>query len=207
MQAKLSEEQLPEMPELMSGVEIERYLKTARRWELRPAQKEGGDAVAISFNTSVQPLFNKDFDLVSSKFKDILGQGYIILFLADASRQSGRLKTIFAERGDEISFTPVDKTLHSGFIDHTLRTAFFTDHQLFGRFHNFRLRSDKARNGKVALTLKELSEFRIGDYIVHIDHGVGKFGGLVRIPSGNSMQEVIKLLNKNDDVVFVSIQN
>lgn len=207
MQAKLSEEQLPEMPELMSGVEIERYLKTARRWELRPAQKEGGDAVAISFNTSVQPLFNKDFDLVSSKFKDILGQGYKIMFLADDSRQSGRLKTIFAERGDEISFTPVEKTLHSGFIDHTLRTAFFTDHQLFGRFHNYRLRSDKARNGKAALTLKELSEFRIGDYIVHIDHGVGKFGGLVRIPSGNSMQEVIKLLYKNDDVVFVSIHN
>ena len=207
LQAKLSEEELPELPELMSGTEIERYIKSARRWELHAAQKENNGATNISFNTSIQPLFHKDFDLVSSKFKEIIEQGYRIMLLADDHRQNERLRTIFAERGDEISFTAVDKTLHSGFIDHTLHTAFFTDHQLFGRFHNYRLRSERARNGKAALTLKELSEFRTGDYIVHIDHGVGKFGGLVRIPNGNSTQEAIKLLYKNDDVVFVSIHN
>ena len=207
LQAKLSEEELPELPELMSGTEIERHIKSARRWELHAAQKENSDTTNISFSTSIQPLFHKDFDLVSSKFKEIIEQGYRIMLLADDHRQSERLKTIFAERGDEISFTAVDKTLHSGFIDHTLHTAFFTDHQLFGRFHNYRLRSERARNGKAALTLKELSEFRTGDYIVHIDHGVGKFGGLVRIPNGNTTQEAIKLLYKNDDVVFVSIHN
>ena len=207
MQAKMSEEKLPDLPELMSGTEIERYLKSARRWEIHPSAGNAKEGTAISFDTSMQPLFSKDFDLASSKFKEYLGRGYRIMLLSDDPRQAERLKTIFAERGDDITFTPVDKTLHGGYIDNTLRMALFTDHQLFGRFHNYRLRSDKARNGKAALTLKELSEFRTGDYIVHIDHGVGKFGGLVRIPNGNSTQEAIKLLYKNDDVVFVSIHN
>ncbi|MBQ5817095.1 MAG: transcription-repair coupling factor, partial [Bacteroidaceae bacterium] len=202
LQARLSEEKLPEMPELMSGVEIERHLKSARRWEIHPSQGSEKEGTSIAFDTSMQPLFNKDFDLVSGKFKEYLAKGYKIMLLADDARQSERLKNIFDERGDEITFTGINKTIHAGYVDNTLRMAFFTDHQLFGRFHNYRLRSDRARGGKAALTLKELSEFRTGDYIVHIDHGVGKFGGLVRIPSGNSMQEAIKLLYKNDDVVF-----
>ncbi|MBQ5662837.1 MAG: transcription-repair coupling factor [Bacteroidaceae bacterium] len=206
LQAKLSEEKLPEMPELMSGAEIERHIKSARRWEIHPSQG-GKEGTSISFDTSMQPLFNKDFDLVSSKFTEYLNKGYKIMLLADDPRQAERLKSIFAERGDEITFTAVNKTLHAGYVDNTLRIAFFTDHQLFGRFHNYRLRSDRARGGKTALTLKELSEFRTGDYIVHIDHGIGKFGGLVRIPSGNTVQEAIKLLYKNDDVVYVSIHN
>ncbi len=207
LQAKLSEEKLPEMPELMSGVEIERHLKSARRWEIHPSQGGEKEGTSITFDTSMQPLFNKDFDLVSDKFKEYLAKGYKIMLLADDPRQGERLKNIFDERGDEITFVAVNKTIHAGYVDNTLRVAFFTDHQLFGRFHNYRLRSDRARGGKAALTLKELSEFRTGDYIVHIDHGIGKFGGLVRIPSGNSMQEAIKLLYKNDDVVFVSIHN
>ena len=207
LQARLSEEKLPDLPELMSGTEIERYLKSARRWEIHPSQNSEKSCTNISFDTSMQPLFNKDFDLASDKLKEYLSRGYRIMLLSDDPRQSRRLETIFAERGDNITFTAVDKTIHGGYIDNTLRIALFTDHQLFGRFHNYRLRSDKARNGKAALTLKELSEFRTGDYIVHIDHGIGKFGGLVRIPNGNSTQEAIKLLYKNDDVVFVSIHN
>ena len=88
-----------------------------------------------------------------------------------------------------------------------MRVACFTDHQIFDRFHKYNLRSDKARSGKVALSLKELQEFNIGDYVVHADHGVGKFAGLVRIPNGNTTQEVMKLLFRNDDVVFVSIHS
>ena len=102
---------------------------------------------------------------------------------------------------------PVDRTLHEGFIDHTLKCCIFTDHQIFDRFHKYNLRSDKARSGKVALSLKELSQFEPGDYVVHIDHGIGKFAGLVRIPNGNTTQEVIKLVYQNDDVVFVSIHS
>src|SRR5574344_2363664 len=106
-----------------------------------------------------------------------------------------------------IDFVSVDKTLHSGFIDNTLKMCVLTDHQIFDRFHKYNLKSDKARAGKVALTMKELQEFKFGDYVVHIDHGVGRFEGLIRIPNGNTTQEVIKLVYHNHDVVFVSIHS
>jgi len=102
---------------------------------------------------------------------------------------------------------PVNKAIHEGFIDHTLKLCCFTDHQIFDRFHKYNLKSDKARKGKVALTLKELQQFEIGDYVVHIDHGVGRFGGLVRVPQGDVMQEMIKIIYKNEDTVYVSIHS
>ena len=95
--------------------------------------------------------------------------------------------------------------MHEGFIDHDLRLCCFTDHQIFDRFHKFTLRSDMARAGKVAMTLKELNQFKVGDYVVHIDHGVGKFGGLLTTNINGRTQEVIKLIFKDDDVIFVSI--
>ena len=204
LQAKLSDNALPEMPELMSAVEIENFARSVKHWELRSSSNA---ATKIKFDTSLQPLFHKDFDLVSQNFRSYIEKGYKLFLLTDDLHQAERLKAIFEERGDDIHFTPVGRTIHEGYCDNTIKTAFFTDHQLFGRFHNFRLRSDRARNGKVALTIKELKEFGIGDYIVHIDHGIGKFGGLVRIPSGGATQEAIKLIYKNDDVVFVSIHN
>ena len=205
LQARLSDETPPRMPELMSTAEIENYLRNTRHWELRTSHLEA--ATKVKFDTVPQPIFHKDLDLAENTLAEYRDKGYTIYMLADDKRQTERLETIFKERGCNIPFTPVDHTIHAGFIDHTLHAVFFTDHQLFGRFHNFRLRSEKARSGKVALTLKELKEFKTGDYIVHIDHGIGKFGGLVRIPNGDTVQEAIKLIYKNDDVVFVSIHN
>ena len=205
LQAKLSDDELPQMPELMTSDELERYAKGAKHWELRP--QAVGTGTKVKFDTSLQALFHKDFDLVSQNFKRLLDEGYKLMLLTDDLHQADRLKAIFEERGDKIPFTPIGHTIHEGFCDNTLKIALFTDHQLFGRFHNFRLRSERARNGKAALTIKELKEFGIGDYIVHIDHGIGKFGGLVRIPNGGVTQEAIKLIYKNDDVVFVSIHN
>ena len=161
----------------------------------------------LDFETSVQPIFHKNFDMVSSSLTDFLQRGYKIYICSDSSKQTDRLKDIFKERNDNIGFEPVDRTLHEGFVDHTLRMCFFTDHQIFDRFHKYNLRSDKARSGKVALSLKELNQFEPGDYVVHIDHGIGRFAGLVRVPNGNSTQEVIKLVYQNDDVVFVSIHS
>ncbi|MBU3807052.1 MAG: transcription-repair coupling factor [Candidatus Phocaeicola faecipullorum] len=161
----------------------------------------------LDFETSVQPIFHKNFDMVSSSLTDFLQRGYKIYICSDSSKQTDRLKDIFKERNDNIGFEPVDRTLHEGFVDHTLRMCIFTDHQIFDRFHKYNLRSDKARSGKVALSLKELNQFEPGDYVVHIDHGIGRFAGLVRIPNGNSTQEVIKLVYQNDDVVFVSIHS
>ena len=167
----------------------------------------GTPQATLTFDTSAQPIFHKNFDLVSSTFTDYLEQGYTLYICTDSEKQANRLKDIFEERGDKIAFTPVNKTLHEGFSDNNLRSCFFTDHQIFDRFHKYNLRSDKARSGKVALTLKELSQFEPGDYVVHIDHGVGRFAGLVRIPNGDTTQEVIKLVYQNEDVVFVSIHS
>lgn len=206
LQARLSQEEQPKMPQLMQVSELDAYIRSVRHWELRTSHLETG--IKVNFDTSLQPSFHKDFDLVEKTFAEYISKKYKIYFLSDDSRQAIRLQSIFDERGqEEITFTPVGRTLHSGFIDHTLHALFFTDHQLFGRFHNYKLRSDHARSGKVAITLRELKEFKTGDYIVHMDHGIGKFGGLVRIPNGNTVQEAIKLIYKNDDVVFVSIHN
>ena len=167
----------------------------------------GTPQATLKFETSMQPIFHKNFDLVSSSLTDFLQRGYKIFICSDSVKQTDRLRDIFKERGDKIEFTPVDRTLHEGFVDHTLKYCVFTDHQIFDRFHKYNLRSDKARSGKVALSLKELNQFEPGDYVVHIDHGIGKFAGLVRIPNGNTTQEVIKLIYQNDDVVFVSIHS
>ena len=167
----------------------------------------GVPQATFTFDVAVQPIFHKNFELVSSCLKDFQHQGYTLYICTDSEKQARRLKDIFEEHGDNIHFTYVSKTLHEGFTDHSLKKCFFTDHQIFDRFHKYNLRSDKARSGKVALTLKELSQFEPGDYVVHIDHGVGKFAGLVRLPNGNTTQEVIKLVYQNDDVVFVSIHS
>ena len=167
----------------------------------------GTPQAVLTFQTSIQPIFHKNFDLVSSTLTDYLQRGYRLYICSDSMKQTDRLRDIFKEKGDKITFEAVDRTLHEGFIDHTLKCCIFTDHQIFDRFHKYNLRSDKARSGKVALSLKELSQFEPGDYVVHIDHGIGKFAGLVRIPNGNTTQEVIKLVYQNDDVVFVSIHS
>ena len=167
----------------------------------------GHPQATLTFDVVVQPIFHKNFDLVSSSLGDYVHKGYTLYICTDSEKQAKRLKDIFEERGDAISFTYVNKTLHEGFTDNLLKKCFFTDHQIFDRFHKYNLRSERARSGKVALTLKELSQFEPGDYVVHIDHGIGKFAGLVRLPNGNSTQEVIKLVYQNDDVVFVSIHS
>ena len=167
----------------------------------------GTPQATLEFNTSIQPIFHKNFDMVASVLTEYLQRNYKLYICSDSMKQTDRLRDIFKERGDRISFEPVDRTLHEGFVDHTLKCCIFTDHQIFDRFHKYNLRSDKARSGKVALSLKELNQFDPGDYVVHIDHGIGKFAGLVRIPNGNTTQEVIKLIYQNDDVVFVSIHS
>lgn len=136
-----------------------------------------------------------------------MNQGYSLYICSDSTKQTDRIRAIFEDRGDKIQFTPVVRTIHEGFVDHTLHLCIFTDHQLFDRFHKYNLKSDKARSGKVALSLKELNQFTPGDYVVHTDHGIGRFSGLVRIPNGDTTQEVLKLVFQNEDVVFVSIHS
>ncbi len=176
-----------------------------------PAGTGGGDgetvgsSVEFDFQCTPQGLYHKNFDLISDSFRQLLADGYTLYILSDSEKQVARLKAIFAERGDDIPFTPVLSTLHEGFVDHATRRCVFTDHQIFDRFHKYTLKGERARSGKLALSLKELSAIETGDYIVHVDHGVGKFGGLLRTQVNGSTQEMIKLVYKNNDCIFVSI--
>lgn len=159
----------------------------------------------MRFDCPAQTLYHKNFELISGNFTRLLADGFRLFILSDSPKQAERLRAIFADRGDDITFTPVDTTIHEGFIDRGTRCCFFTDHQIFDRFHKYNLRSERARSGKLALSLRELSQIEVGDYIVHIDHGVGRFGGLVRTNVNGSMQEMIKLVYAGDDIIFVSI--
>ena len=161
----------------------------------------------MSLHCSPQGIYHKNFYLIGESFKRFLADGYTIHILSDSSKQIDRLKSIFADRADDITFTPVLRTLHEGFIDADLKICVFTDHQIFDRFHKYNLKSDRARGGKLALSLKELNQIEVGDYIVHIDHGIGRFGGLVKTTVNGTPQEMIKLTYLNNDMIFVSIHS
>ena len=165
----------------------------------------------LKFKITPQPLFHKNFDLLVDTFEDYILKGYKLYILADSDKQTQRLKDIFADMDSQkarsIAFEPVNRTLHEGFTDDALKLCFFTDHQIFDRYHKYNLKSDGARAGKMALTMKELQEMEPGDFIVHVDFGIGKFGGLVRVPAGNSYQEMIRIIYQRNDKVDVSIHS
>ena len=214
------ERQLRRELQLITGPQFMADAKNFRRIEIGHCPSAGAGPASsvdrLSFSVSPQPLFHKNFDLLTQAFEDYQSRGYLIYILADSQKQNQRLKDIFAEKSEQVVFTPVDKTLHEGFVDNDLRICVFTDHQIFDRFHKYSLKSDKARSGKMALTLKEIQQFEIGDYVVHVDHGVGKFGGLVRVPinqntpshqDSSGYQEMIKIIYQNGDSIYVSIHS
>ena len=212
---------------LVSGIEFRKAISGFRFVEMG-AHPSGIPQTTITFNISPQPLFHKNFELLAQTLEDFLLQGYRLYILADSEKQTRRLKEIFESDelravrnarhqkspnsealsvADNITFTPVDHTLHEGFADADLRLCFFTDHQIFDRFHKCNLKSDAARTGKMALTMKELQEMEPGDFIVHVDFGIGKFGGLLRVPVGDSYQEAIRIYYQHGDIVDVSIHS
>ena len=213
-QRKERMQQLQREGVLQTGSEFLRDALEMRRITLSaPGARRGEAQAQLSFHTSPQPLFHKNFELLGKTFTECLLQHYRIYILADSVKQNERLKEILLNGEQKIMardvygdvFIPVERTLHEGFIDHDARLCIFTDHQIFDRYHKYNLRSDKARGGKVALTLKEIKQFEPGDYVVHIDHGVGRFVGLVRMPQGDTYQEMIKLQYQNGDSIYVSI--
>ena len=179
--------------------------------------RRGQDApdAAIAFHTKPQPLFHKNFDLLKQSLEDYQLQGYKIYILADSDKQQQRLKDILNDMSPEDAtdklgdhLIAVDKTVHEGFVDNDLKACLFTDHQIFDRFHKYNLKSDKARSGKMALTMKELQQMEPGDYLVHVDFGIGKFGGLIKVPNPQGgYQEVIRIIYQNNDKVDVSIHS
>ena len=198
---------------LVSGRQFAEDVERHRRIEFGH-HPSGTPAATLNFHITPQPLFHKNINLLMQTLDDYQSQGYKLYILADSRKQIQRLRDIFNEAGaDEdagalkspITFEPVESTLHEGYVDTDLRACFFTDHQIFDRFHKYHLRSDSARAGKMALTMKELQEMDPGDFIVHVDFGIGKFIGLVRVPTGDSYQEMIRIGYQRGDTVDVSI--
>jgi transcription-repair coupling factor (superfamily II helicase) len=161
----------------------------------------------INFETSPQPVFKKNFELLESDIESKLVNGYKVFVLSDNPRQLERLRQIFEDRGHQLDYDEINHALHEGFIDHTLKVCVYTDHQIFDRYHKFSLRTDKARAARQSLTIKELTRLNPGDYVVHIDHGVGKFGGLVTTEVNGQKQEAIKLIYRDNDVILVNIHS
>jgi transcription-repair coupling factor (superfamily II helicase) len=171
----------------------------------------------IVFNTSPQPAFNKNFDLLLKDIHKNAGDGYQNFLLADNPKQAERLKSIFEDINAKdvplptshvphpTSLVTLNFSLHEGFIDRDLKIACYTDHQIFERYHKFHLRD--GYTAKEALTLKDLYDLRPGDYVTHIDHGVGRFDGLEKIINNGKEQEAIRLIYKNEDLLYVSIHS
>lgn len=169
------------------------------------------NTINFSFNTSPQPSFNKNFELLLKQFKQNTSEDIFNYILSDSSKQTERLYTIFediqAEIPDDqkINFQMLPNSLHEGFIDRSLKIACFTDHQLFERYHRFQLKS--AHKTKEAITLKEIYDLSPGDYVTHIDHGIGRFDGLEKIVNNGREQEAIRLIYKNNDLLYISIHS
>lgn len=165
----------------------------------------------IRFDTLPQPVFHKNFELLVDDLKTRIANGYKIYILADQAKQTDRLHAIFENMEQEstecIPFTAVDHTLHAGWVDHEAKLCCYTDHEIFERYHRVTLKSENARRGKAIMTLKEINELRVGDYVVHSDHGIGQFAGLVTATMNGRPQEMIKLIYRDGDTIFVSIHN
>lgn len=165
--------------------------------------REAGDAITINFRTEPQPSFNKNFDLLASKLASNRSEGYSNFIVSESDVQEKRLKEIFAETDPSAEFTPLLLNLHQGFTDHDLRIAVYTDHQIFDRYHKFRIRGFFTRRD--SMTVKELTDLNPGDYVVHVDHGIGRFGGLEKIEVNGHIQEAIKLVFRDNDILYVGI--
>ena len=159
----------------------------------------------ISFNTKPQPSFNKKFDLLIENLQKNTEEGYENYLFCDSQKQANRFHDIFNDVEQKVEYTTLVFPLYQGFIDVENKLACYTDHQIFERYHKFRLKTGYAK--KQSISLKELTSLEIGDYVTHIDHGIGKFGGLQKIDVEGKKQEAIKLIYGDRDILYISIHS
>ena len=191
--------------ELMKGLQKFRIIESGGKTQFEQRTE-------VAFHSSVQPPFNKNFVLLGSAFLENLRQQYRNVIFSDTAKQIERIFSIFRDiniptrkPGEEVNFTPVYVSIHSGFTDHELKLACYTDHQIFDRYHRYRLRRNYSKSE--AMTLKEIYSLKPGDFVTHIDHGVGKFAGLEKIDVNGKTQEAIRLVYKDNDILYVSIHS
>lgn len=164
----------------------------------------------VQFESKSQPVLGKDYDALKAELQHLQDEGYKTSLLSSDKKQSERIYEILFERGledIETTFPVIESTLHEGFIYPAARLALFTEHQIFGRYHKYNLRSDKARSGKITLSLKELSTFNLGDLVVHSEHGIGRFGGLITMDLGGRSQECVKIEYNKGDTIYVNLHS
>ena len=198
---KVSEE--ARQGDLLSAELFKNFLKKFTLIELK-ATKKGGNYSA-EFQTAPQPVFNKNFDLLGANLKENRHKGYHNLILSSSSKQIDRLNAIFDDKGDPQKLDSLPFALQEGFIDHDLKICCYNDHQIFERYHRYKLRTRKP--SRQAITLKELGKLQVGDFVVHTDHGIGKFAGLVKSVVNGNVQEAVRLSYKDNDSLLVSIHS
>ena len=183
-----------------------RDLAQRRMLLLRDNLKERVADVKIEFKTAPQPKFNKNFELLADDIADSSQKGYKSYILSENKAQIERLDNIFHQIGkSRVKIDSINLSLHEGFVDHQLRLCLYTDHQIFDRYRRYRINGEIKRDEQ--MTVAELNSLKMGDYVVHIDHGVGRFGGLVKVNKGGKMHEAIKLVYKDNDVLFVNVHS
>ncbi len=159
----------------------------------------------FALESQPQPSFNKNFELLTQNLKENSERGFTNLIASDSEQQIERLRRIFEEIDSGVVFDPLYTSLRAGFLDTTLKIACYTDHQLFDRFHRYKTRGVRSKSR--ALSLKELRELKVGDYVVHVDHGVGRFAGLEKMDMNGREQEAMRLVYRDDDLLYVSVHS
>ncbi|WP_394973908.1 transcription-repair coupling factor [uncultured Croceitalea sp.] len=180
-------------------------LKQFQFLEIGQNSKDLSPTFEVIFNTKPQPSFNKKFDLLIENLNDNHDAGYTNYIFCATDQQAKRFHDIFEESQRTVHYKTVVFPLYQGFVDNDLKIVCYTDHQIFERYHKFHLKNGYAK--KQAITLKELNKLEIGDYVTHIDHGIGKFGGLQKIDVEGKKQEAIKLMYGERDILYVSIHS
>jgi transcription-repair coupling factor (superfamily II helicase) len=159
----------------------------------------------INFNTQVQPAFNRQFQLLIENLQSFEKKGYDLFIFAEQAKQLERLHAIFTDLKTEIQFTPIVKNIHEGFIDHEHKLLCYTDHQIFQRYHKYKVK--QAYTKSKAITLRTLRDLAPGDYVTHIDHGVGVYSGLQKMEVKGVMQEAVRIIYKDSDILYVNINS
>ena len=159
----------------------------------------------IELSTKPQPAFNRQFDLLIKDLKTHEANGYELYIFAEQAKQLERLHSIFNDLNTDIQFTPIATSIHEGFIDDDVKVVCYTDHQIFQRYHKYRVK--QAYNKNKALTLRTLKELQPGDFVTHIDHGVGTYSCLQKIEVNGKLQEAVRIIYKDGDILYVNINS
>ena len=184
---------------------LENQLQKRHLVEFGSESSLSGEAIVINFNVHPQPAFNRQFDFLIKNLSELEKKKYNIFLFADNPKQLERFHSIFSDLNAEIKFTPIPASIHEGFVDDDLKLVCYTDHQIFQRYHKYKVKQAFSKNK--ALTLKMLRELQPGDFISHIDHGVGVYSGLQKIEANGKVQEAIRIVYKDNDLLYVNISS